>query len=50
MPRFEAPVTVSSCNAAVCIASDGSTLTRVGPNLVGPRGLCSVQGGFLRCP
>lgn len=50
MPRLEALVTVGSCNAAVCIASDGSTLTRVGPNLVGPRGLCSVQGGFLRCP
>ncbi|MGQ3050488.1 MAG: hypothetical protein ACT6S0_01770 [Roseateles sp.] len=50
IPRVEAPVTVSNCNAATCIASDGSTLTRVGPNLVGPRGLCTVQGNFLHCP
>lgn len=50
MPRVEAPVTVNSCNAATCIASDGSTLTRVGPNLVGPRGACRVEGVFLRCP
>lgn len=49
-PRPEPPPTVVHCNAAVCIASDGSTLTRVGPGLVGPRGHCTVQGGFLRCP
>lgn len=50
MPRIEAPVTVNNCNAATCVASDGSTLTRVGPNLVGPRGACRVEGVFLRCP
>lgn len=50
IPRPQAPVTVNHCNAAVCVTSDGSTLTRVGPNLVGPRGTCTVQGGFLRCP
>ena len=50
MPRIEVPVTVSNCNAATCIASDGSTLTRVGPTLVGPRGACRVEGVFLRCP
>lgn len=50
LPRFEAPVTVNHCNAATCVASDGSTLTRVGPNLIGPRGSCTVQGVFLRCP
>lgn len=49
-PRFEAPVTVTHCNAATCLTSDGSTLTRVGPTLVGPRGACTVQGLFLRCP
>lgn len=49
-PRVEAPVTVSNCNAATCLGSDGSTLTRVGPNLVGPRGLCTVQGVFVHCP
>lgn len=50
MPRFEAPLTVGTCTAAVCIASDGSTLTRVGPTLIGPRGACTQQGAFLRCP
>jgi hypothetical protein len=50
LPRPEAPVTVIQCNAATCLASDGSTLTRVGPGLVGPRGACTVQGMFLRCP
>ena len=49
-PRAEAPVMVSNCNAATCLGSDGSTLTRIGPNLMGPRGLCTVQGAFLRCP
>lgn len=50
LPRVEAPITISNCNAATCLGSDGSTLTRVGPNLVGPRGACTVQGVFLRCP
>lgn len=50
IPRPEPPVTVSSCNAATCIGSDGSMLTRVGPNLVGPRGLCTRQGIFVVCP
>ena len=50
MPRFEAPITLSNCSAATCLGSDGSTLTRVGPNVVGPRGVCTVQGIFLRCP
>lgn len=50
LPRPEAPVTINHCYAATCLASDGSTLTRVGPNLVGPRGTCTMQGVFLRCP
>lgn len=50
LPRPEAPITINHCNAATCLGSDGSTLTRVGPNLVGPRGVCTVQGVFLRCP
>lgn len=49
-PRFEMPATVTHCTAAACFTSDGSTLTRVGPSLVGPRGACTVQGGFVRCP
>ncbi|MFT7772541.1 hypothetical protein [Roseateles sp.] len=50
LPRFEPPVTVTHCTAAACFTSDGSTLTRVGPTLVGPRGTCAVQGNFVRCP
>ncbi len=49
-PRPDVPVTVTTCNAVTCLGSDGSTLTRVGPNLVGPRGACTVQGIFVRCP
>jgi hypothetical protein len=49
-PRVDVPITISNCNAATCLGSDGSTLTRVGPNLVGPRGACTVHGAFLRCP
>lgn len=50
LPRVESPVTITHCNAATCTASDGSTLTRVGPGLVGPKGTCTVQGMYLRCP
>ncbi len=50
VPRPDVPVTVTTCNAATCLGSDGSTLTRVGPNLIGPRGACTVQGIFVRCP
>lgn len=49
-PRFEPPVTITHCNGAACVASDGSTLTRVGPNLIGPRGSCQQQGVFVHCP
>lgn len=50
LPRTDAPLMLGPCNAATCLASDGSTLTRVGPQLIGPRGPCTVQGVFLRCP
>lgn len=49
-PRFDPPVTLQHCTGSSCLASDGSTLTRVGPNLVGPRGVCTAQGGVVRCP
>ncbi|RZJ00965.1 MAG: hypothetical protein EOP39_23815 [Rubrivivax sp.] len=49
-PRYEAPVTITTCNAAVCLGSDGSTMTRVGPTLVGPRGMCTKQGAVVICP
>lgn len=49
-PRFEMPPMVTHCNAAVCFTNDGATLTRIGPTLVGPRGSCTMQGNFVRCP
>jgi hypothetical protein len=49
-PRTEPMLTVVGCDAAGCWASDGSRLNRVGPNLVGPRGNCSLEGAVLRCP
>lgn len=50
-PRFEMPPMVTHCNGATCFTNDGSALTRIGPNtLVGPRGACTVQGSFVRCP
>lgn len=48
--RSEPMLTIAGCDATGCWASDGSRLTRVGPNLVGPRGTCTLQGALLRCP
>lgn len=44
-PRF-----ITTCDAVGCWADDGSRLHRVGPNLRGPRGACTVQGTLLQCP
>ena len=44
------PVTILSCDAAGCQASDGTRLNRAGPVLIGPRGACSVQGSVVVCP
>jgi hypothetical protein len=41
---------ITSCDAAGCWASDAARLQRLGPNLVGPRGVCTVQGAVLSCP
>lgn len=44
------PQFIVSCDAFGCWADDGSRLNRIGPNLAGPRGLCTVQGSVLSCP
>jgi hypothetical protein len=44
-PRF-----ITSCDAVGCWADDGSRLQRAGPNLRGPRGVCTRQGTLLTCP
>jgi hypothetical protein len=48
--QVEPPTVVMACDPGGCWASDGSRLNRVGPYLLGPRGLCSVQGTLLHCP
>jgi hypothetical protein len=44
------PRTVTSCDAGGCWANDGSRLDRVGPNLWGKHGLCTLTGTLLQCP
>jgi hypothetical protein len=48
--RPAAPAMVTNCDPSGCWASDGSRLQRLGPNLVGPRGVCTQQGVLLHCP
>jgi hypothetical protein len=47
VPRL--PV-ITSCDPGGCWDNDGTRLHRAGPNLMGPRGLCTVQGNVLNCP
>ncbi len=49
-PRNAPPTVITSCDPTGCWASDGSRLNRMGQNLLGPRGLCTVQGNLLQCP
>jgi hypothetical protein len=50
-PRAPAPpVTIGACDATGCWASDGTRLQRAGPNLLGPRGVCTTSGPFVQCP
>lgn len=44
------PYAITSCDAGGCWANDGSRLNRVGPNLWGPHGICTVQGSLVQCP
>lgn len=43
-------VSITSCDAGGCWASDGSRLNRVGPTLWGSHGACTVQGSVVQCP
>ena len=46
----ERPRAVTACDPGGCWADDGSRLTRIGPNLWGKRGICTLQGSLLLCP
>ena len=48
--RIPPLVSLTGCDPMGCWASDGTRLQRLGPALVGPRGVCSVQGAVLACP
>lgn len=48
--RADPLVTVVACDASSCTTSDGARLQKSGPNLIGPRGICTLEGPVLRCP
>lgn len=48
-PAIERPPVVTSCDPGGCWDSNGNRLHRAGPNLIGPSGLCTVQGNLLSC-
>lgn len=51
-PRLDIPraAAVTICDPAGCWDSEGRRLNNMGPLLMGPRGLCTIQGGLLNCP
>lgn len=44
------PTAVTTCDTGGCWDSAGRHLDRVGPQLVGPHGACTVQAGAAQCP
>lgn len=44
------PTVITTCDPAGCWDSDGHRLNNMGPTLMGPRGVCTVQGGLANCP
>jgi hypothetical protein len=44
------PAVITACDPAGCWDSEGRRLNNMGPLLMGPRGLCTLQGGVLNCP
>jgi hypothetical protein len=50
MPTTPQPVTITSCDAGGCWASDGTRLQRSGPTLLGPHGFCTATGPQVSCP
>jgi hypothetical protein len=49
--RPAAPTIVTSCDSLGCWTSDGQRLPHAGhQQLLGPRGICSVNGAVVQCP
>ncbi|HEY8047527.1 MAG TPA: hypothetical protein VIE63_00025 [Ramlibacter sp.] len=49
-PAYVAPAVVTTCDNTGCWDSNGQRINRLGPMLVGPRGVCTVVGGTVHCP
>jgi hypothetical protein len=49
-PEIRRPPVITSCDPGGCWDSYGTRLNRAGPNLIGPRGVCTQQGVILNCP
>jgi hypothetical protein len=52
LPLVSAPrqAVITICDPQGCWDSDGRRLNNLGPMLVGPRGVCTLQGGIANCP
>jgi hypothetical protein len=49
-PPAHRPAFITACDPAGCWDNEGRRLNNIGPALMGPRGLCTVQGGTVNCP
>jgi hypothetical protein len=47
--QIDRPLSITGCDPNGCWASDGTRLQRIGPNLMGPNGLCAVPGASSFC-
>ena len=47
---IDRPPTPATCDPGGCWTNDGTHLRQIPPNLIGPRGLCTQQGGLVYCP
>ena len=44
------PATITACDPAGCWDTEGRRLNQMGPSLMGPKGICSLQAGVVVCP
>ena len=49
-PAAPAPAAIPFCDAAGCDDSTGGRHNHQVSELIGPRGVCALQGGLLSCP
>jgi hypothetical protein len=47
---IQRPPAPALCDAGGCWTNDGTHLQQLPPGQIGPRGLCTQQGGLLYCP